>query len=381
IDVSAAAILREAVEIYERARDLGLSVPTHVSVKFRNKIATPQYRDIVATSELDPVVLGYLLGNKHRWDQGLCKFFTLHFLKFFMTRTPKSRFDPRKLTLQYEIPSANSEETLFVYDGSKYADRYVDFGPTLFLGNNRYITIKIKTMYPNVSKGTGEYMLRWINMRYTKTSSGNVTLERVPDFKAKRKDVGKSLETRGQIRNQPGQIANFSYCLLANAFKEICQTSLDMLAGINAGADTNPERVIPFDLLNLIEKRNSKFRIVTYRSRLGPLFEGTEGVEVGEEYRINGESEISFLFGTREDIREIAEQGSVTSAYAAETFHLSHHNLYADIEDDSPVFGILFKTDRQGDLETSGMVFWDDPADIETYEILDEDQIIQTFGA
>jgi hypothetical protein len=381
INVSAAAILREAIDIYERARDRGLNVPTHVSVKFRNKIATPQYRDIVATSQLDPVVLGYLLGNKHRWDQGLCKFFTLHFLKFFMVRTPKSRFDPRKLTLQYEIPSTNSEETLFVYDGSKYADRYVDFGPTLFLGNNRYITIKIKTMYPNVSKGTGEYMLRWINMRYRKTvANGNVTLERVPDFKAKR-TKSKSYETRGQIRNQPGQIANFSYCLLANAFKEICQASLDMLAGIDVAADAYTDRFIPFDLLNLIEKRNSKFRIVTYTSMPGALFEGVDEFNIGKEYRINGESEIGFLFGTREDIREIAEQGSVTGAYAAETFRLSRHNLYADIEDGSPVCGILFKTDRQGDLETSGMVFWGDPANIETYEILDEDQIIQTFGA
>ena len=53
----------------------------------------------------------------------------------------------------------------------------------------------------------------------------------------------------------------------------------------------------PFDLLNIIEKRNTKFQITTFAT-IGPLFaSGGGGVMIDERYRINGDSEIFFLYG------------------------------------------------------------------------------------
>ena len=379
IDVSAASILREAVSIYEDAQVLNLNIPKHINVTFRNLLASPQYRDILSSSSIDSAKIGRLLGNKHRWDQPLCKYFALRFLQYFMERTPRSKFDPRSLTIQYSVPNADPQATLFAYNASQYASQYVDFGPTLFLGNNRYITIKIKSMYPNVTKGLGEFQLRWINMRYTKTlDKGNVDLQPLPEFKAKRVGSTRSYQTRGQISSQDGLIANFSYCQLANAFKEICHAALDLLVGKNGSVDASSVMSMPFDLLNLIEKRDSKFQITTFKA-LGPLF--TEGgVAVGAQYRINGHSEILFLYGSESDISRLVEIGEISSAYAGENFRLASHNLYGSVEPGEPLRGLLFRADRPGGIETSGLVFWDTPARIESYEILDEGQILEIFG-
>ena len=69
IDVAAASILREAVSIYDDALGLNLKVPKHISVAFRNLLASPQYRDVLSSSDIDSAKIGRLLGNKHRWDQ------------------------------------------------------------------------------------------------------------------------------------------------------------------------------------------------------------------------------------------------------------------------------------------------------------------------
>jgi len=391
IDVAAGSILREAINIFSNAEAQGLKVPTHVNIAFRNKVSTPQYRDILRTSDIDPESLGRVIGNKHRWDQALCKYFALHFLKFFMERTPRSRFDPAQLTLQYSVPSAD-DASLLAYEPARYASQFVMFGPTLFLKNNRYITIKIKTMYPNVSKGLDEFQLRWINMRYTKSlNNGNVTLQPVPAFKAKRKQVGKRLETKGQIKGQDGLIANFSYCQLANAFKEACQIALRLLVGDDLSGHSSGDALVPFDLLNLIEKRNTKFRIVTYASKLSgmPLFADTSADEGGSaaigvrgDYRINGDAEYFFLYGPEEYISQVLDENSLTAAFVGETFRLSRHNLYAGVESGEAVVGLLFQVDRSGDVETKYMSFWEDakPASIDSYEILDEDQIVDLFG-
>ena len=62
-----------------------------------------------------------------------------------------------------------------------------------------------------------------------------------------------------------------------------------------------------------------------------------------------------------------------------EVFKLAAHNLYASVDPGEPVYGLVFRTDRPGDIEASGLVFWDTPAKIESYEILDEGRIIDTF--
>ena len=386
IDVSAASILREAINIFSKATSFGIRVPTHVSMKFRNQLATPQYRDALKLSEVDPAKLGQVIGNKHRWDQGLCKFFTLHFLKYFMARTPaRSRFNPENLILQYSIPSPENPP-LLAYDPSRYASQFVMYGPTLFLNNNRYLTIKIKTMYPNVTKGLGEFQLKWINMRYKKNlSNGNVDLLPLPTFKAKRKAVGKRLETRGQIRDQEGSIANFSYCQIANSFKDICHIALTLLVGGDIGSYVGGRSYLPFDLVNLLEKRNSKFRIVTYAPELMslPLFDESAekdvpGEQVESEFRING-SEVFFIYGAESSIRELLE-GGITSAYIGETFNLAGHNLYADIAPGQPTVGVLFRANRPCDTEYKGIAVWGEPVDLTDYEILDEYQIIETFG-
>ena len=386
IDLSAASILREAINIFSKARSLGVRVPTHVNMKFRNQLATPQYRDALNLSEVDPEKLGQVIGNKHRWDQGLCKFFTLHFLKYFMTRTPaRSRFNPENLILQYSIPYPENPP-LLAYEPSRYASQFVMYGPTLFLNNNRYLTIKIKTMYPNVTKGLGEFQLKWINMRYSKNlKNGNVTLLPLPEFKAKRKTVGKRFETRGQIRDQEGSIANFSYCQIANSFKEICHIALTLLVGGDTDQYVGGRSFLPFDLVNLLEKRNSKFRVVTYVPELVslPLFgDSSERIEesdaVESEYRING-SEVFFIYGAESSIRELLDKG-ISSAYIRETFNLAGHNLYADIVPGQPMVGVLFRADRPYDTEYKGIAVWEEPTDLTDYEILDEYQVIETFG-
>ena len=101
---------------------------------------------------------------------------------------------------------------------------------------------------------------------------------------------------------------------------------------------------------------------------------------IDERYRINGDSEIFFLYGPESDISRAIEIGEVSNAYTGEAFKLAAHNLYASVDPGEPVYGLVFRTDRPGDIEASGLVFWDTPAKIESYEILDEGRIIDTFG-
>ncbi len=381
VDISASSILSEMVSIFTDARLIGLKVPSFVNTKFRNKLASPQYRDALSAARLNPLEVGYVLGNKHRWDQGLCKYFTLRFLKFYMQRTPKSKFDPDVFLLQYLAQNAPKYQVLPGYDSRLYGPRYVDEGPSIFFGSKRYLTFKIKTEYPNVSKGLDEYQLRWINMRYSKSlRSGNVQLEPVPQFKAKRKAVGKALETRGQIRDQPGEIANFSYCSLANAFKDLCFTSLDMLVG-NTITSTDSSFYIPFDIINLLQKRNTKFRVVTYAASAdGPLFSPV-GVTVSAEQRINGDMGIYFLYGSKQDIQDLVEAGEILQAHCADSFRLSQHNLYGEVEEGDPVYGILFEVSEEPSLVSeSGVALWEAPVQIISYELLGEPEIIESLG-
>lgn len=381
VDVSASAILTEALSICADAKDIGLNMPKHVSVKFRNILASPQYRDVLSRENLDPTQIGYLLGNRHRWDQKVCKYFTLRFLKFFMVKASASQFLPEKLVLQYSLPKTPEFERLSAYDAQGYSRRFAMFGPSVFLNNNRYISIKLQTEYPNVTKGVGEYQQKWINMRYTKNiSTGNVMLQPVPEFTARRKEMDKTLETRGQIRNQNGEIAKFSYCMLASAFKEICDIALKMLVG--AEVPTNPDSIAftPFDILNLIQKRNFKFRIVL-QPVVDSLFPPQSPENVVRGYRINGDADLFFLFGTSEDISNVVEIGEVYTAYNAEVFRLSQYNVCGQVgEDDSEAYGILFKVERFADLEAEDKAFWDAPVRITEYEILDEDGILNVFG-
>lgn len=382
VDISASSVLSEMISIFKDARGLGLKVPSHISSKFRNTLASPAYRDALESARLDPEGIGYVLGNKHRWDQGLCKYFTLRFFKFYMQRTARSPFNPDVFLLQYSVPNSPKYSILTRYKAAEYGPRYVDIGPSIFYGHKRYMTIKLKTEYPNVSKGVGEFQLRWINMRYTKSlTTGNVELQPVPKFKAVRKSVGKSLETRGQIRDQAGEIANFSFCELANAFKDLCIKSLDMLVGKDI-SDVSTGSYVPFDIINLLEKRPSqKFRIVTYGlSSLGPLF-GEEGLTIDSELRINGDEGIYFLYGSSGDIESLAEKGLIRHAYAADTFRLSEHNLYGDVEPGHSVRGILFETESQPVIiSENGICTWDDPAVISSYEVLNEQEIIDSLG-
>lgn len=381
VDISASSVLSDMISIFKDARALGLKVPSHINSKFRNTLASPAYRDALESARLDPEEIGYVLGNKHRWDQGLCKYFALRSFKFYMQRTPRSPFDPDVFLLQYSMPNSPKYTILNRYKAADYGPRYVDIGPSIFYGNNRYMTIKLKTEYPNVSKGLDEFQLRWINMRYTKSlTTGNVVLQPVPKFKAKRKLVGRSLETRGQIRDQAGEIANFSFCALANAFKDLCIKSLDMLVGKPVPAESTGTYV-PFDIINLLEKRNTKFRIVTYGlSALGPLF-GEEGLTVDSEYRVNGDTGIYFLYGSPEDIKSLLEKGHVHHAYVAEMFRLSEHNLYGVVEPGTSVEGVLFETESTPIvITTSGVSTWEEPAAISSYEILNEQEIIESLG-
>ena len=384
VDIPASSLLTEALSIYTDASLLGIKVSTHISREWRAKLATPPYRDGINSISADPLKVGYLLGNSHRWDQKLCKYFTLRMFKFFITRSSRSKFSADDLLLQYTVPSASSHINLRTYDAQKYAPRFVMEGPALFTGNNRYITIKIKTEYPNVNKGPQEYDLRWINMRYTKDlRSGDVELLPLPKFKAK--TAGRGLTTEGQIKGMEGQIANFSYCALANSLKELCLTALAIIAeDFDPRRATKVGQTIPFDLINLIRNRNDKYRLVTY-TNMGPLFDDSASLGLSREFRINGDRDIYVVFGSREDINTIAGSESVFDAYVAHDFHLASINLRGLVDPQEQLVGMIFESASEPDEMVSfpqgRYVSWGGGgADVLSYEILEEDDILEVFG-
>jgi hypothetical protein len=382
IDVSASSLLLHALSVHTEAPQYGIKVPSHISRAWRSKLSTPEYRDALVAIGADPTKVGALLGNSHRWDQGLCKFFTLKMFEFFMKRTAKSKFQAADMLTQYSIPNSQPHINLLTYTGSKYASRFVMEGPAVFIGNTRYITIKIKTEYPNVSKGPDEYNFRWINMRYKKNlATGAVELQPIPEFKPRR--TGSGYTTVGEIKNMEGMVANFSYCALANSLKELCILALRMVAGENIPPATVIQgQSIPFDLINLLQKRNNQFRIVTYNFS-DPLFTEVSGVDSGikRSYRVNGDEGIYFVYGTNRDISHFAERGLVEHAFDADLFHLGSHNLYAQIDSEEPVCGVLFECGHAPDtIGVDGFAVWNRPAEITSYEILDEPMIIESFG-
>jgi hypothetical protein len=212
-------------------------------------------------------------------------------------------------------------------------------------------------------------------------NTGNVQLQELPKFEARRVLKDGSLETRGQIRGLEGDVANFSYCQVANAFKEVCHIALRLLVDSPVSSADFSGVSVPFDLLNLIIKKNYKFRLVTYKSVSGGLSSDSKGsIKVNREYRVNGDSDIFFIFGSESDISDILERGIVHSAYTGEGFHLSSHNLYADVPEGEEVCGLVFRTDSPGDIETADMAFWEDGVLVDSWEILSEDQIVDLFG-
>ena len=91
-NIQATEVLREIVTIYEKAKGVGMPTPIHIDNMFRMQLYST-YSDKLDAERLDKDSLGYLLGNKARWKSEFCKFFTLHFLKFLMDKSPKTSID------------------------------------------------------------------------------------------------------------------------------------------------------------------------------------------------------------------------------------------------------------------------------------------------
>ena len=212
-NIQATEVLREIVTIYEKAKRLGIPTPTHIDNMFRMQLYST-YMNKLDAERIDKDSLGYLLGNKARWKSEFCKFFTLHFLKFLMDKSPQTAVNSNDLIAIYSELSAKDKIWLRVYDVQKFSPDYVMNGPTLFIGDARTIAIKAKVKFPNVYKARearnkNQYMYKWLNMRYDLLSRGGVKLLPFLDLEARVIPGTRNYTTRGIMADLPGEIVKF----------------------------------------------------------------------------------------------------------------------------------------------------------------------------
>ena len=376
IDIPVSAVLEEAVSIFKDAKALGIQVPNHVNRKFRDLLVTV-YRDQLTAMNLSPDEVGAILGNRARWGLNLSKYFTLRFLKFYISRSPSTDFSPADLILQYSLPSAPDFLNL-PYVSRNYAGYYVAAGPALFVDSRKYISVKLKTEYPNVDKGPEFRDLRWLTMRYTKDNRGRVDLVAFPAFDARIDPVTSKLTTEGLIKNLPGHVLNFSYGQLALIFKRLCDTALRMSVGQRLDPlhleDTQPS--LPFDLINIILHKNYVYRL----AKFGTAAYRTSGKfqpEVKSAYRINGDT----MYVTFVDSRNLDFdlERLPLKAFDASSFDIDKINIYEDLPSESVgVCGVLFTTDTPASRIDGSAFIWElEVPELKEYEVLDEESLLQ----
>ena len=237
IYIKARDLLKMASFVWELARLEGFRLPKFVNQKskaeFQNITQTFFYGDPQSVSNLE-----FILGNSSRWDQNLCRFFSIGMLNYFIE-------EANELTLlkeNFRFPKAKSlnsseEVPLLDYSAGEVSSNYSYTGAVLQL-NPRNISIRAKIIYPNLTqaKKTGNpnlAMPKWFTMRYktsnAKRRKGEVKLQPLPEFKienfsfydnvAKRTKFDSRVIPQKKELEKTGRLAKFSYCNLADQLK------------------------------------------------------------------------------------------------------------------------------------------------------------------
>lgn len=384
IQIPASSILIEACRIFKAAKSLGIETPKLFSREFKYDLYS-KYRDVLDDNGIEASVLGDILGNNARWDSVLSRFFVLNFLDFFCNRI-STPHQPR-LMIAY---AANTKDIkLTWYKASEYSPTFSQTGPTLSIGDPRVMTIKMKVQYPNVSKGQNEYMFKWVNMRYDLTHLGTIKLQKLPRFKATRKPSGRGLTTEGMIKGLSGTICKFSYGELAVLLKKIVSFSLKILANETTTLDAAELMSVHLvlDVTNLICATSEKFEIVTAQSvvQLGPLF-ATVAPTTVTSFKINDaevaglENKFFVVFGSLKYLESILNHRVESfRAFRAEQFQLGDVNLYGEMDENEPIFALVFNTQYPNTVGDTEHAIFDASNEINDYEILTEDEILENF--
>jgi len=389
-NLEATEVLREIVTIYGKAKNSNIPTPTHIDNMFRMQLYST-YMDKLSAERIDKDSLGHLLGNKARWKSEFCKFFTLHFLKFLMDKSPQTATDSSSLTAIYSNGSAEDEIWLRVYDVQKFSPDYVMNGPTLFIGDVRTIAIKAKVKFPNVykareSRNRDQYMYKWLNMRYDLLSNGGVKLLPFPNLRARAIPGTRNYTTRGIMADLPGEIVKFSYCQLASTILDLGRACLKMLVDPNVSPLEFDKIRLVIRLVNLIRNRNTPFELIkpdyTKQSSQRVLFpdmsaKGTESI------RLNGEDRFDNVYmycGSLESINEILGPNSVSmSTFVTPLFDKSTHNIYGNLEEDEDLYVLLFETEESPEVQYGGIAEWSQFPNVTEYDILTEDDLLDLF--
>jgi len=68
-----------------------------------------------------------------------------------MTRTPNVRY-AINLGAYYDLPNPPSQIRIYAYDMENMTSGRGVIGPTVFIGEPRFVTIKSKVQFPNITK-------------------------------------------------------------------------------------------------------------------------------------------------------------------------------------------------------------------------------------
>jgi len=384
IKIPLAAVLKEAADCYAQAKSIGISVPTFINPEFKGLLYSV-YRDPLTDAQIDLDSIGALLGNKERWNADLCKLFTLRFIRFFMLRTPVSGFDPNDLLVPFLAESKTScIIPLRAYDGVKLSPNYMPYGPNIFLCEPRTLSIKAKSRFPNVekarvSRNRHEYMYKWINLRYKKSSDGRVTLQPFPNFEARRLPDGR-YSTKGLISDLEGDPLKYSICQLANSLKIFVRACLEFSVSTVPNTIALSSANALLDIVNIIERKNYNFELEKDVGSDLPLFQ----LASIENVRINGDSPLDnvyFIPSYSPRFKDLFDDSPNLSAFRASQFSLIDTNICSLLEDfnaaNNNVYIHVFETrDQPTQLSTKGVVIWEDTPFIEECETLLDDEFI-----
>jgi len=385
VELDARSILTQICSIVAEGERRGGKIPEFVSPKTAQLFNTRAYQD--ALRGVDTECVGKIVGNRSRWDAGFSKFFTLKFLAYIMTRTPNVRY-AINLGAYYDLPNPPSQIRIYAYDMENMTSGRGVIGPTVFIGEPRFVTIKSKVQFPNITKirklrNTSEHMYKWVNMRYI-TNDGEVSLAPLPKFGAERVDGGRVYVQKPTIKSLDGWICKFSYAQLAVLLRGLVLNCVNLLVG----NDISPEKAVVarqvFNLINLIQKRNLEFKLVTGQYASLELFASTAPSGDGREIRINDGDEaqqpkIFILFDTHKNLLSTIETGGEVSAYNAQSFTISDINLYSNVDSDAEVCGLLFSTEDIPVYLGDNLNLWEQFPALTDFEILSEEEILDTF--
>jgi len=374
VKIPLGAVLKEASDFYDQALSYRLAVPTYMSPKFKGLLYSV-YRNPLESCGAKLDNLGYILGNKERWDSELCKLFTLRFLRFFMLRMPSQELNPNALLTSFRsLDTRECRLYLSAYEGVSFSPDYLQNGPTIFLCEPRTLSIKAKARFPNVekarvSRNRNEYMYKWINLRYKKTTTGLVKLLPFPKFEAVRLPTGR-YSSKGLISSLPGEPLKFSICQLSNSLKTFLQATLDFSVSNTPNAIALASANVILDIANLIQRQNVAFEISKDTASDLPLFE----TPTTDSVRINGFEDLDnvYFMPLAEDVDE-DEPIRAYRASQALKFSTNILSPKADYEYDEPIQVCVFQTSDIPSREISkGFVEWDKEPQIEDMEVFEE---------